>query len=127
MAALSVSPWARKAAPIHGFGLIDVEMHIAVADMAEGDGARAREHLRAEIDRPGNERRHTGDGDGDVMLDADAGVFLQFDDTLAHKPQLARLLGALGNGCVGEVTILERCGEGGFPAACEDRCLRSMR
>ncbi len=33
---------------VHGFGLIDVEMHIAVADMAEGNGPRAREHLRTE-------------------------------------------------------------------------------
>src|SRR5262245_12283125 len=93
---------------------VEIEMDVAVADMAERNDADAGQGLRDRGDRLLDEGGHARHGDGDVVLDAGARKLLQFDHRLAYEPQPARLLLAPGNRRVGDDSGLERVGDGGF-------------
>src|SRR5215831_16086544 len=66
---------------------IEIEMNVAVADMAERNDTNAGQGLRDRGNRLLDEGGHTRHGDGDVVLDAGARELLQFDHRFAYEPQ----------------------------------------
>jgi hypothetical protein len=89
----------------------DIEVDVAVAEMAEGHRPAAGQQLLAERQRPLQEARHGGDGDRDVVLGGRAGAAQPLDDRLADLPQAARLLLAGGDGGVEHQPVLQRGGQ----------------
>ena len=96
-------------------------MDVAVAEMAEGDHARAR---RERFDRGGrlpDQSRHEADLDRDVMLDRRAFLALRLGQALAQLPERRPLVERGGNrGVLNDVLLerrLERACEGFFEPA----------
>src|SRR3546814_10976875 len=76
--------------------LRQVEMNVAVADVAERHRADARHHRLDQRRGARDELRHAGDGHRDVVLDGAALDILRLDDAFADGPDgrgLARLDG----------------------------------
>ena len=72
----------------HHRGLRDVVVHVAVAVVAERDGAGAGAERPDQLVGAGDEFRDARDRHGDVVLDAAALVLLNFRDRLAQRPQV---------------------------------------
>src|SRR6516162_2944997 len=77
-----------------------IQMHISVADMAEGEGTDARESTLDGGDYLDDEIGDAAHRHGDVMLDAGAFVFLSLHHAFADAPEIARLARARGNDAV---------------------------
>jgi len=95
---------------VGAFRLGQVEVDVAVADMAEGDRPDAGQPL---VDQQGgavDELGHAADGHRDIMLDR-ARINLRFDDRFAYALQLFGLCSARGDDPVADQTLLERRAE----------------
>src|SRR3546814_2382901 len=67
--------------------LRQVEMNVAVADVAEGHRADARHHRLDQRRGARDELRHPGDGHRDVVLDGAALALLRLDVAFADVPE----------------------------------------
>ena len=86
-------------------------MDVAVAQVAEGDGADAGQVLFHQPRRPGDEVGDPGNGHGDIQLDAAPFVFLGLGQGLADAPQVPGLGFAAGDHGVGDDTVLQGLAE----------------
>src|SRR5215471_14957421 len=91
---------------VGALGLGQVEVDIAVPDMAEGDRPDAGKPLGLLIGSANDEVGDPADGYGDVVLDR-ARVKLRLDDRLADAPELLGLRPALGDDPVGDELLVE--------------------
>src|SRR5438309_3162848 len=93
---------------------LDVEVDIAVAEMAEGDGARAGIACLDGACRLDDEFGHRRDRHRDVVLEARPLPALRFRDRVAQLPQRLRLRLAGGKEGVRRLAILQRRTQCGF-------------
>src|SRR5258708_1766765 len=107
-------PACQECLGVGAHGLADVEMHVAVADVAERHRTAAG-HLG--LDRRGEALGALGDaadGHGYVVLDAAALELLRLHHRLADAPELLRLLRARRDHAVFDQPGFQRLGEEGF-------------
>src|SRR5262245_48045247 len=110
-ARIDCTPLRQKRRLVGTNGLADVEMHVAVAEMAERHGAAAGDELLDRRARPLDELRHHGDRYRDVVLDRSALRALRLADQVAQMPERLRLLDAGRDRGVGDEAALGRSGE----------------
>ena len=101
-------PAVEKGLSVGAQRLGDVEVNIAVAEMAEGDHARpGREGLDRGRRLP-DQRRHEPDLDRDVMFDRTALLDLRLGNRFAQTPKLGPLLERRSDRRILDDPVLER-------------------
>src|SRR6516162_10695487 len=93
--------------PVGAFRLGQVEMDVAVADMAKGHWSDPRQSLADQVSGAVDEVGDPADRHRDIVLDR-ARIILRFDNRLADMPELLCLRPALGDDPVADETFFER-------------------
>src|SRR6516164_4758622 len=96
--------------PVGAFRLGQVEVDVAVADMAKGHWSDPRQSLGDQVSGAVDEVGDPADRHGDIVLDR-ARIILRFDNRLADMPELLCLRPALGDDPVADETLFKRYAE----------------
>src|SRR5271167_4948632 len=96
--------------PVRTFRLGQVEVDVAVADMAEGHRSDPGQYLGDQESGAVDELGDAADRHRDIVLDR-ARIILRFDDRLADTPEFFCLRPALGDDPVADETLFESYAE----------------
>src|SRR6516164_6519835 len=96
--------------PVRTFGLGQVKMDVAVADMAKGHRSDPWQSLGNQVRGAVDEVGDPADRHRDIVLDR-ARIILRFDNRLADMPELLCLCPALGDDPVADETFFKRYAE----------------
>jgi len=119
--AVEVPPLAEEGLLVHANGLAQVEMNVAVAQVAEGASADAGEFAFDHRRRPGDEFGDLRHRHRDVVLDGATLVFLGLGDGLPETPQLPCLGSAGGDDCIIQEAVVESGAKDRFQGIAEAR------